>query len=118
MSTSTSEPVPPQLVVMMRALFSERADARLLWEPPSEPRGIVTDHDATDAILYVAAAFDAYLCKVRPITEGRARDALELLAVVYEYVRPLPQPRSPSSDDPIGDELRRVVKALRDDAGP
>lgn len=104
-----------RLYGLMQTLMSARIGGDVLWHT-SPARDIVTQVDAADAIVQVAAAIDEALHE-QQVNPQRMAFAGAALMVVREYVRPLPAVSSDRSDDAVGDDLRQMVKDLREAYG-
>lgn len=75
-------------------------------------RGVVTQQDALDAVLQVAAVIDQ-ATRSGQIPAGAGIHAAAMLMLVREYVQPLPRGAEPDGPDPVTSDLKELSDALR-----
>jgi hypothetical protein len=76
-------------------------------------RGVVTQQDALDAVLQVAAVID-HATRSGQIPAGAGLHAGAMLMLVREYVQPLPRGAGMDGPDPVTGDLDEMVTALRE----
>ena len=101
-----------RLYGLMQSLMSSRAGGEVDWDA-GPARGIVTQVDAVEAVIQVAAAIDETL-QTGQVRRERLEFAGAALMVVREHVRTLPYASSPHGGDAVGDDLREMVEAMRE----
>jgi hypothetical protein len=79
---------------------------------PPEPRGVVTNDDARDAILQLAAVIDEAM-EVGNIPPERAIHAGAMLMLVRDYIKPLPGVPGPDGKDRVTPDLEDQLRVLR-----
>jgi len=100
-----------RLFGLMQALLAARVGRDVDWEA-KPPRGVVTEVDATEALLQVAMVIDEALGEQR-LDAQRLVHAAACLMVARDYIRPLPEAPSARTAEPVSDDLREMVAALR-----
>ena len=95
---------------MMQLLMTRMAQQVPGEVPPW--RGVVTQQDALDAVLQVAAVIDQGT-RSGQIPAEAGIHAAAMLMLVREYVQPLPRDAGPDGPDPVTPDLRELSEALR-----
>jgi hypothetical protein len=104
-----------RLFGMMQHLLFIAAQHQLPEAAPS--RGVVTQDDALDAVLQVAAVIDE-ATRAGWIPAPRGVHAAAMLMVVRDYIRPLPfVPDDDRTTDKVAPDLAGRVAALRREGG-
>jgi hypothetical protein len=99
-----------RLYSMMQLLM-----ARMAQEVPNDVppwRGVVTQQDALDAVLQVAAVIDQGTRSGEFPPEAGIH-AAAMLMLIREYVQPLPHGAEPDGPDPVTPDLKDLSEALR-----
>lgn len=110
-------PLETRVYGTMQVLMSRYADGETL-DPP-DPRAVVAEQDALDAVLQVAAVIDEYT-QSEAIPVHRGVHAGAMLMVVRDYLKPLPPGVGRDGRDRLTEDLQELVDALRqvrDDSG-
>jgi hypothetical protein len=95
---------------MMQKLMADRANSHESEVGPD--RGVVTQQDAADAILWAAIAIDSW-GQQGSIPAASFKFVMQMLMAIREYVLPLPPTGSESSDDLLVRDLKETVDAIR-----
>lgn len=99
-----------RLYAMMQLLLSRMAQHVPNDVPPW--RGVVTQQDALDAVLQVAAVIDQ-ATQAGQIPLGAGIHAAAMLMLVREYVQALPGGSEADGPDPVTRDLSALTRALR-----
>jgi hypothetical protein len=89
--------------------------ARMAQQVPNEVppwRGVVTQQDALDAVLQVAAVIDQ-ISQSGQFPAEAGIHAAAMLMLIREYVQPLPHGAEPNGRDPVTPDLQELSEALR-----
>lgn len=108
-------PRDDRLYGMMQTLLA--ASAQNDHQPTPDPRGIVTEQDAADAVLQLSAFLDAHV-QSGAVGQQEGAHMAAMLMTIRDYVRPLPVGLVDRNDgrgehDGVTEDLQDVVKALR-----
>lgn len=100
-----------RLYGMMQLLMSHMAQQVPNDVPAS--RGIVTQQDALDAIVQIAAVIDQG-AQSGHIPAGPGIHAGAMLMVIRDYIQPLPSGGGRHGADPVTGDIEEMVAALRE----
>lgn len=100
-----------RLYGVMQLLMSRMAQRVANEVPPW--RGVVTQQDALDAVLQVAAVIDL-ATRSGQIPAAAGTHAGAMLMLVRDYVQPLPRGTETGSRDPVTADLDEIAAALRE----
>ncbi|MEE4541498.1 hypothetical protein V2S66_05880 [Streptomyces sp. V4-01] len=105
-------PPSERLYGVMQALLA--AYAQKAPAPSAEPRGVVEEQDALDAVMNLAAVLDKNLRDGR-LSENNAAHMAALLMLIRDHLRPLPAgpPAEDAGADRVTADLREFVDGLR-----
>lgn len=109
-------PRDDRLYGMMQALMAGAAQN----DPapaPEEPRGIVTEPDAADAVLALSAVIDAHV-QSGAVSQQAGAHMAAMLMTIRDHIRPLPIGLVDRDDgngehDGVSEDLQGVVDGLR-----
>lgn len=90
--------------------------ARMAQQVPNEVppwRGVITQQDALDAVLQVAAVIDQG-AQSGQIPAAAGIHAGAMLMLIREYVQPLPRGAEMDGPDPVTGDLEEMAAALRE----
>jgi hypothetical protein len=111
MMTPANDPnAQRRLYGMMQRLLTHFAQGSETGSAP--PRGVVTERDAVNAIVALAAAIDEP-AQAGVLVRNRAAYMGALLMVIRDYVRPLPVGESADGSDGATADLKTMVEAIR-----
>lgn len=102
-----------RLYGMMQALMADRVGNTPADWATYGARNIVSEDDAVEAVIQIAAALDQSI-QDGVLDREKLAFAGAVLMVLRDYVRPLPGVSSSRSSDAVGDDLQEMVDALRE----
>lgn len=106
-------PHSDRLYGMMQALLAEYAQKRVA--PSADPRGVVEEQDAIDAVLNLAGFLDKNM-QDGDLSQNDAAHMAAMLMLIRDYIRPLPEglvEQGGAHVDGVTADLQEFVDGIR-----